>query len=190
MAKRNARWPNRRSVRLRGYDYSQPGAYFVTVNVQGGHCVLGKVVDAQMWLSDLGQIAETFWAQVPERFPHVSIDQRIVMPNHVHAIILIHDPSVDRRGAVIAPGRDKDARPTLGQIVAYYKYETTVLINARRGYDPAPFWQRSFYDRILRNPRALDAIRQYIVDNPPNWELDRDHPDNRPDTRKGRAYVH
>jgi REP element-mobilizing transposase RayT len=146
--------------------------------VHGGHCVLGEVVDAQMRLSDVGQIAETFWVQVPERFLHVSIDQWIVMPNHVHAIIMIHDPPVDRRGAVVAPGGDKEARPTLGQIVAYYKYQTTGQINDRRGYDPMRFWQRGFYDHILRNQRALEAIRKYMIDNPPNWELDQDHPNH------------
>ena len=81
-------------------------------------------------------------------------------------------------------------RPTLGQIVAYYKYETTVQINEQCGYDPARFWQRSFYDQIIRNRRALDAVRQYIADNPPNWELDRDHPNNLPSTQKGTPYVH
>jgi REP element-mobilizing transposase RayT len=201
MTKHNTKWPNRRSVRLRGYDYSQPGAYFVTINVQGGHCVLGDVVDGHVRLTDLGQIADAFWDQVPERFPHVSIDQKIVMPNHVHVIIVIHDPLIDRTGEREDPASTTGAvapadtptdgkRPTLGQIVAYYKHQTTVRINERCGNDPARFWQRSFYDQIIRNRRALDAIRKYIADNPPNWELDRDHPDNLPGTRKGRPYVH
>jgi hypothetical protein len=78
----------------------------------------------------------------------------------------------------------------LGQIVAYYKYQTTVQINERCGYEPARFWQRSFYDQVVPNRRALDAIRQYIADNPFNWELDRDHPDNLSNTHKGTLHVH
>jgi REP element-mobilizing transposase RayT len=154
--------------------------------VHGGVCASGEVVDAQMRLSDLGQIADAFWTQVPQRFPDVSIDQRIAMPNHAHAIILIHDPRMDRRGGVLPPSEHEDRgptatkekRPTLGQTVAYYKYQTTAQINDQRGYNPARFWQRGFHDHGLRNRRALQAIRKYIVDNPRNWELDRDDPDN------------
>ena len=189
--KRDPANPKRRSIRLKGYDYTSPGAYFVTICVQGRECVLGDVVDGEMRLSGLGQTVHGFWSQVPIHFPSVSVDAFVVMPNHVHATIMISDPR-DRggttpplqqtryhcRGAVIAPSppQSRTTRPTLGQIVAYYKYQTTKKINQIR--DSTPFWQRGFYDRIIRNDRDLDVIRHYIVDNPLKWELDRDHPEN------------
>lgn len=182
MTKYNPQKHHRRSVRLRGYDYSQPGAYFVTLNVRDGECVLGDVVDGHMQWTALGRIVNDFWAQVPVRFPHVSIDQQIVMPNHAHAIIIIHEGA---EGAITAPRQN---RPTLGQIVAFYKYETTTQINDLCGNDPMPFWQRSFYEHIIRNQRALEAVRKYIADNPFNWELDQDHPNNMFSARKGKSY--
>ena len=249
MTQYNPQRHHRRSVRLRGYDYSRPGAYFVTINVRDGACVLGDVVEGRVQLTEVGDIAYRHWAQVPARFPHVSIDGMVVMPNHVHAIVMIHEGAEegaekgamtapqqpddgrggvippqtapqqpddgrggvippqaapqqpnDRRGGVIPPhpapqprnvGRGgvlppcipsgdptQRERPTLGQIVAYYKYETTRQINDLCGNDPMPFWQRSFYDHIIRDRRGLDAIRKYIADNPLHWERDRDHPWN------------
>lgn len=165
----------RRSIRLKGYDYSQPGAYFVTLCVRDRECALGDVSDGEVMLSDFGQIARDFWSQVPAHFPNVSIDTFIVMPNHVHAIVVIHDP--DRctgRGEVTSPLR----RPTLGQIVAYYKYQTTKQLNRIRDTPSTPFWQRNYYERIVRNDRELTAIRVYIAQNPRKWESDRDHPAN------------
>jgi REP element-mobilizing transposase RayT len=91
---------HRRSIRLKGYDYAQPGAYFITICVRERECTLGHVEDGEMVLSDLGQIAHDFWAQVSVHFPNASIDTFVVMPNHIHAVI-INDPP--RRGAVAAP---------------------------------------------------------------------------------------
>ena len=171
MNRYNPQKHHRRSVRLKGYDYSQPGAYFVTICVRDWECVLGDVVDGEMQMAEYGRVAHNFWAQVPVHFPNVSIDTFVVMPNHIHAIILIHEP---REGGDTPPLR----RPTLGQIVAYYKYQTTKQINVIRDNAGTPFWQRSFYDHIIRHPRELDAVRQYIANNPLKWELDRDNPIN------------
>jgi REP element-mobilizing transposase RayT len=170
---------HRRSIRLRGYDYAQPGAYFVTVCVRERECVLGNITDGEMVLSDLGKIARDFWAQVPVHFPTISIDTFVVMPNHVHAVIIIND--LPCRGAVTAPlqtGQSKIDRPTLSQIIAYYKYQTTKHINQIHDNAETPFWQRGFYDHIIRNKRELNAIQQYIADNPVKWQLDRDNPQN------------
>lgn len=168
---------HRRSVRLKGYDYAQPGGYFVTICVRDRECVLGDVVGGDVRLTEYGGIARDFWPQVPVHFPCVSIDASVIMPNHVHAIIVIDEPSVGR-GVVTTPLPTGIARPTLGQIVAYYKYQTTKGINQIRNSVGMPFWQRSFYDHIIRNDREMDTIRRYILQNPLRWELDRDHPDN------------
>jgi len=168
---------HRRSIRIPGYDYASPGAYFVTISVQDSECVLGQVVDGEMVLSEAGQIAHDGWAEVPRHFPNVSVDTFVVMPNHVHGIVCIEDDP--GRGGVTPPLQDGPhiVRPTLGQIVAYYKYRATKWINALRDTPGAPFWQRNYYERIIRDDAELDRIREYIVGNPYTWHTDRDNPD-------------
>ena len=132
--------PKRRrseSIRLKGYDYSQPGAYFVTICAYDKMPLFGRVVDGAMRLSESGKIAHEFWNEVPSHFPNVKIDTSVAMPNHVHAIIVICD---DRSPTDVCEGtsppqekgRIRKRKPTLGQIVAYYKYQTVKLINQMR----------------------------------------------------------
>jgi putative transposase len=165
---RGHRTHHRRSIRLKGYDYSQPGAYFVTICVHRSACALGEVLDSDVTLTDLGRIASDYWKHVPQHFQDVSIDKFVVMPNHVHAIIIISE----RRGGVTPPLQT----PTLNKIIAYYKYQTTKQINQIRQQIGESFWQRSFYDHIVRNEEELQRIRNYIIDNPLKWELDEYHP--------------
>ena len=159
---------HRRSLRLQGYDYSQPGAYFVTICVRRSACVLGEVLDGDMTLTDLGRIASDYWKHVPQHFQDVFIDEFVVMPNHVHSIIIISE----RRGGVTPPLQTI----TLSQIIAYYKYQTTKQINQVRQQIGKLFWQRSFYDHIVRNDEELRRIRKYVVENPLKWELDEYYP--------------
>jgi len=183
---------HRRSIRLPGYDYSQPGFYFVTIRVHGGECLLGTVVDQEMQLSELGQIANDFWAQVQAHFPNVSIDTFGIMPNHLHVIVAIHSPSevaesTEENKATLPLQKTPDdaiadatfshpERPTLGQIIAYYKYQTTKRINQQRGTPGVTFWQRNYWEHTIRNEQALDRIREYIENNPARWEQDQLHP--------------
>ena len=178
---------HRRSTRLPGYDYRQPGAYFVTICTRDRVCVLGRIDAGEVWLSKKGVIATALWMDIPERFPQVYVDTFVVMPNHVHAIIIIEEMC---RGGVTPPlhgGQtpplfDVDAvgepMPPLGQIVAYYKYQTTKRINRALGTPGTPFWQRNYYDHVIRSERELEAIRRYIAENALKWDLDRDHPAN------------
>jgi putative transposase len=193
----------RQSIRLRQYDYSWPGAYFVTLCVREKDCVLGEIVDGEMRLSEWGRIVHEFWDVIPDHFPNVSVDGRITMPNHGHAIIKIDHA---RRGAVAAPhvatpnvvashdamsddaaSHDGNAggktgeetsplRPTLGQIVAYYKYQTTKRINELRGRPGVPFWQRNYWEHVVRDEIDLNRIRQYIENNPLRWHEDQLNP--------------
>lgn len=180
---------HRQSIRLRQYDYSWPGAYFVTICVREKECVLGEIVNGEMQLSDWGRIVHTFWDAIPEHFPNVFIDGRVTMPNHMHAIINIDH---DRRGAVAAPNiaapniaapfaenageETSPLRPTLGQIVAYYKYQTTKRINELRGTPGVPFWQRNYWEHVVRDDIDLNRIRQYIENNPLRWHEDQLNP--------------
>ena len=167
---------HRRSIRLKGYDYASPGAYFVTICVQDRECLLGRVIDGKMQLDAHGHIVDEFWQEIPIHFPNVSVDAYVTMPNHIHAIVLIHDPTHPGRIGVSAP----QSRPTLGQIVAYYKYQTTKIINQMRKTRGVRFWQRNYWEHIIRTETANQRIYQYIQDNPTLWEDDQLHPDAPP----------
>ncbi len=175
---------HRRSIRLKGYDYSQAGAYFVTMVTQGRACLFGDVVNGVVVLNDLGKIVQKWWDDLPIHFPNIETGAFVVMPNHVHGVIIIVH---DGRGAVPAPGFDLHAtpgredpaptkQPTLGQIVAYFKYQSTKEINALDGTGVITnIWQRNYYERIVRNEREREAIWGYIEGNPVHWEQDEEN---------------
>ncbi len=169
---------NRRSIRLRGYDYSRQGAYFVTLRVHGDEPLFGYIEDGAMILSEIGQIAEAYWREIPGHFRNVELDEFIVMPDHVHGIIIIEGgetpPQQRRRGEVASPESEVASpiqRPTLGQIVAYYKYQTTKKINQIHNTPGNRFWQRNYYERIIRRHEDINNVRRYIMNNPLKWEL-------------------
>jgi REP element-mobilizing transposase RayT len=166
---------HRRAMRLKGYDYSLPGMYFVTICVRERECALGEILNGNLYLSEFGEIAFNFWEPVTQHFPNVIIDQFIVMPNHVHAIIHICEGKKPTLNQELTEHRSS---PTLGNIIGYYKYQTTKQINQIGENVGTPFWQERFYDHIIRNDEELNATREYIVSNPLKWELDIDHPDN------------
>jgi putative transposase len=194
----NAKPHERQSMRLRHYDYSQAGAYFVTVCTHRRTCLLGSVVNDVMQCNAHGHIVQACWEELPRHYGHVTLDAFVIMPNHVHGIIWIANvgagsprpvPSNDARaGAETAPLRQSDVqaaaagtqvaplRPPLGQIVAYFKYQASKLINAKRNMPGGAVWQRNYFERVIRNERELNAIRQYIQDNPLRWALDAENP--------------
>ena len=192
---------HRRSIRLKGYDYTQAGAYFVTIVTQGRECVFGDVVDDEMQLNDAGLMVQAAWEALAERFPTVELDEFGVMPNHIHSIIVIAGNigatlvvASNRAGTSPAPttcGDDadvgatlvvaQDTTPTLGNIVGAFKSITTnEYIRGVHDLGWPPFnkriWQRNYYEHIIRNERELDCIREYIVNNPLKWALDTEHP--------------
>jgi REP element-mobilizing transposase RayT len=185
----------RRSIRLRGYDYARAGAYFVTVCVQDRECLLGQIVEDEMRLSEAGQMVQSVWDELPERYPGVDVDQFVVMPNHVHGIMVL-------TGIVGAPPRgcpddamgdnwDGQARgpaPTGGlslpDVVHRFKSFTTAQYRhgvKNQGWTPFPgrLWQRNYYEHVVRNDDELGRIRQYIADNPASWALDPENPGRR-----------
>jgi REP element-mobilizing transposase RayT len=170
---------HRRSVRLPGYDYSNPGAYFVTLCLHGRECLLGDVVDGQMVLSEMGRIAQQMWDRLPSRFPGIETDAFVIMPNHVHGIIVI-----TAVGAIHESPLRRDESPQqrrkmlLPKIVGYFKMNTAKRANAIRSMPGSPFWQRNYYEHVVRDERELNTIRQYIYNNPKKWALDRDNPSN------------
>ncbi len=161
---------HRRTIRLKEYDYSRAGVYFVTVCTQDRKCFLGNVGNGTVELSHIGKTAHEFWFEIPKHFKNVQLDAFVVMPNHIHGIIFIDD---NCRGGVTPPPRN----PTLGQIVAYYKYQTSKIINQIRNTIGMPVWQRNYYEHVIRNEKELNQTRQYVINNPLQWKFDKENPD-------------
>jgi len=165
---------HRRSIRLRSHDYSQAGAYFVTVCVQGRERLFGDVVDGEMRLNDAGQMVAQCWHALSAHFPHLELDECVVMPNHMHGIIIVGAPFMAPNGpGAVNPGAINRA-PTLGEIVRSFKAVATRRIREAGG--SAFAWQRKYYEHIIRDEESLNRIREYIANNPLQWELDRDNP--------------
>jgi len=167
---------HRHSIRLQGYDYTQPGAYFVTICTHGRAPLFGAVVDGEMRLNTYGRIVHDEWFKTAQLRPYVVLyeDEFVVMPNHIHGIIWI----VDNVGATrrVAPTDNLPNGPvpgSIGAIVGQFKSAVTRRINQRRGAPGARVWQRNYYEHIIRTERALNAIRRYIIENPLRWHLDR-----------------
>ncbi len=156
---------HRRSLRLRGYDYSRPGAYFVTI-CAASH-VFGRVRAGEMILSRFGEIAREFCTSIPNHFPHVRIDAFVVMPDHVHGILFLGN-RYPRTSAIgrISPG-------SLGTVVRSFKSAVASRINALRGARIGGIWQRNYFDQIISTREELDRVRRYIRDNPARWERNR-----------------
>jgi putative transposase len=173
---------HRRSIRLKGYDYSQAGAYFVTICIKGGQCLLGHVVDGVMQLNELGEIVQACWDDLPSHYPNVILDAFGIMPNHVHGIIVIDDVGAGLVGAGVGAGFKPapTKRHGLPEIMRAFKTFSARRINVMRDQVGTPLWQRNYYEHIIRNERALNAIREYIINNPANWTTAQLHPDALP----------
>lgn len=165
----------RRSIRLRDYDYSHAGAYFVTICTFQREGLFGDVMNGGMHLNEMGQAALECWNDIPGHFPHIELDEFVVMPNHLHGIIVTDCRGTARR----ARFEETFGRPVAGSlatIIRSFKSAATKRINTLRDNPGAPVWQRNYYERVIRDDRELDGIRQYIADNPAKWAEDENHP--------------
>ena len=163
---------HRRSIRLRGYDYSQPGAYFVTICVEGREHLFGDVIDGVFQPNRFGHIVRAALTSLPRRYPHLRLDAFVIMPNHVHVIfVLLAVPQTD--AASDQAVKPTPVRHSLSEIIRGFKTESARKINRLRKTQGLPVWQRNYYEHIVRDDRALNAIRRYIIDNPLRWHLDR-----------------
>ncbi len=171
MANYNPKIHNRRSIRLKGYDYTRPGAYFITICTQHRRNILGEVIDGAMVLNPFGEIVLQAWHDLPNHYPHVVLDEFCIMPNHLHAIIVMTEPQQDAD-----PEKKRHALP---EVVRALKSFSARRINLLRGTPGIPVWQRNYFDRIVWTDRALFNIRRYICDNPLKWATDPDNPINR-----------
>ncbi len=169
---------HRRSIRLPGYDYRTPGAYFITICSWQRECLFGEVINDKMQLSPYGKTVLFNWSILPKRYQNVALDNFIVMPNHVHGIIVLKDsPEINYTESDKLALRKSKIHP-LSEIVRGLKTFSARRINQMRYLTGVSVWQRGYYEHIIRNEESLGAIRQYIINNPLLWGKDELYPDN------------
>jgi REP element-mobilizing transposase RayT len=184
---------HRRSIRLQGYDYSQNGAYYVTLCTQNRECLFGEIVNGEMILNEYGKMVEQCWNNLSNHYDNIELDAYVIMPNHFHGIILITD-TVDNVGAIHelplhelplhesplqlplheSPIQSPQQRRKmlLPKIVGRFKMNSAKQINQMRNTPGISVWQRNYYEHIIRNDKSLENIRNYIINNPSEWYYD------------------
>ncbi len=177
---------HRKSIRLKGYDYTQPGAYYITICTYQRQCLFGEVVGGIMHLNLIGETIRYCWHRLPEHFPFIELDAFVIMPNHLHGIILIADDNTNKsqlfKQPIIEPVLSEQiptlpkgtASGSLGALVQNFKSIVTRRVNRlTRNY--GTIWQEGYYEEIIRDERAYDNIRKYIVQNPLKWHDDENY---------------
>ncbi len=185
---------HRRSIRLKNYDYTSQGAYFITIVTQNREHFFGEIINGSMHLNECGKIAQHCWLDIPNHFPNTQLDEFVIMPNHVHGIIYINDNDfigeydvgandvgvydvggndvgvydVGANNNSPLPKRPRGTSKTIGSIVRGFKIGVTKWF--RQHTNIYNVWQRNYYKRIIRNDFELKNIRQYIINNPSNWQ--------------------
>ncbi len=164
---------HRRSIRLRGYDYTQSGAYFVTIVTRERRALFGEITDGEMRLNGAGQRIVDAWEWLATQYPEVELDSYIVMPNHLHGIIVI--------------GGDARGNKPLGRLIGAFKTVSTKQVNRAQSTPGQPLWQRNYYERVIRDDEEWNRIREYIADNPMRWETDEENPNASVNEGRGRS---
>ena len=193
---------HRRSIRLKSYDYTEAGAYFVTICTQDRACMFGEAVGGEMRFNTYGAAVLEVWQDLPNHYPNVVLDAFAVMPNHVHGIIVLTtgnapvgagfkpaptEPTPTKPAPTEptptkpAPTKPAPTKPApighgLPEIIRAFKTFSARRINALRKSPGLSVWQRNYYEHIIRNEESLNRIRQYILDNPLRWAMDRENP--------------
>lgn len=178
-------------LRLRGWNYAWEGAYFITFNTKDKQLFFGTIVNEKMALNQLGILAQELWKQLPEKFEFIELGEFIIMPNHIHGVLIIHAQSDQIVGAVGPVGSRLIATPpdnnnnisggitgnhnpmlhqNLSRALRWYKGRCTFEL---RKLNPDFEWQSRFFDHIIRNSTSFDRITNYIRNNPKNWNKKR-----------------
>ena len=184
---------HRNSIRLKGYDYSQEGGYYLTIVTYGRQVLFGAVVGGKMRVNAMGKIVQECWGEIPDHFPNVGVDDFVVMPNHVHGILFIHENNRaatysiplagarTRRGTIYrAPTKTEQfGKPTAGSLPTIVRtFKATVTRRAGRELSSSNIWQRNYYEHILRDQADYERVASYILDNPLDWDQDEENPQN------------
>jgi len=176
------------SARLQTWDYGWNAAYFVTICTHNRHCFFGEIVNTQFIASEIGNIAQKYWIEIPNHFPFVKLDAFVVMPNHIHGIIVIDKNDDDRdnvetRHCLVSTNTNtigqkryqNQGKHTLSSIIGSYK---SVVTKNARIINPQFAWQSRFHDHIIRDQKSYQTISAYIINNPLKWNDDKFHPSN------------
>jgi len=174
----------RQSIRLRGYDYSRTKSYFVTVCTKDKECLLGEIVDGKMRSNEIHKMVQSVWNELPLNYPGVKIDAFVIMPNHVHGIIILDVGAPPRGCPKKGKGQAQGPAPTLSLPDVVHRLKSLTTAKYRQKvtegvWQPfkGRFWHRNYYERVIRR-HELTQIRQYIRTNPKNWETDTENPHN------------
>ena len=178
----------RKSMRLPAYDYTSSGYYFVTICTRDHQCLFGDVVDGKICSNYIGEMINWHWNRIPLHFSNVELDKFTVMPNHLHGIVILVGAKHFNKESIVASNNSKkNASPlrpigttpkSLSSITQNFKTITSRKYNRMKNTKARKLWQRSFYDRIIRNEKELYNIRKYIINNPLKWALDSENPQN------------
>jgi len=172
-------FPKRKNIRLSSYDYSLPGAYFVTICTHNRQCLFGTIKNDIMSLNPYGEIVQECWKDTPQHYSGISNDIFVIMPNHIHGIIIIHETK-DRSGSKPDPTK----RYPLSEIVRAFKAYSSRRINERRNSRGVSIWQRSYYEHVIRSEKEHHEIGEYIIYNPAKWAMDSENPNSRLNIRR------
>jgi putative transposase len=179
----NPKKHNRRSIRLKGYDYTQPGAYFITICTSKREHLFGHIKDEKMHLNRYGEAVQFNWNNLPKIYPHVQLDAFVIMPDHIHGIIILKNDPVGAGSPtdesttenLYKPAPAPQKRHGLPEIIRNLKTRSGTRINQLRSTKGNPVWQRGYYEHIVRNQQALFNIRRYIINNPIKWQKDKEN---------------
>jgi REP element-mobilizing transposase RayT len=178
---------HRRSVRLQGYDYSGPGAYYITICAWNRECIFGEIIDGEMKLNEYGKVVHREWMCTGNIRPNVELDEFVIMPNHIHGILAINyrmnvlRRGMPRRGVLPYTPANVGLRSpsqTIGAIIRGFKSTVTKSINILCNTPGIPVWQRNYFEHVIRNEKELFRIREYIRINPVQWDMDEENPVN------------
>jgi putative transposase len=161
----------RSSLRLKDFDYTQPGPYFIATVMRGRENLFGEIVDGKIRVNPFGQIVAETWQWLETQYPYLELGVSVVMPDHFHGIIYIGDLPRSDGERPIATKTSAKIKP-LGQLIGAFKTVSAKRINLLRGTPGISIWQRNFHERIVRDEIELTRIHQYILDNPIHWQED------------------
>ncbi len=158
----------RKHIRLRNYDYSSCGLYFITIAIRNKKCLFGKIENVEMQYTELGKIALLNWQEIPNHYKQIKLHDYVVMPNHIHGILEILPQENEKEKECNA--FSKTVKGSISSIIGKYKASVTRWCN-KNGYSHFK-WQERFYDHVIQNEKSYDFISDYIITNPQNWKKD------------------
>ena len=168
------------SARLQSWNYGNNGAYFITICTQNREHYFGKIINREMHLNEIGKLAEQYWIEIPNHFPFVELGNYVVMPNHVHGIVIINkiNDNVETLHCNVSTDKNNQMAlisPKPGTIPTIIRSYKSIVTKMSRNIHADFGWQSRFHDHIIRNAQSFENIQDYILENPNKWDNDEFH---------------